>query len=202
MTNQKPTAEAVRVAHELFMIQLGHAEGRILFQCRCCSDYSREDEQNHTKTCTFYKVATALAARDAEIERLKAGGCARDQRLTQFCAEAVRLQGENQKQRVLLVEALRLVKAEKQGVLSIDRPYFDQKVKEFLSNPAVVELLKPQSVWVPTVQCNGAMACVTIPNRVTTLKFDTEAECQTWCDKRTDALWVPVEHKELLKGST
>lgn len=29
-----------------------------------------------------------------EIERLRAGGCARDQRTTQYCAEAVRLQAE------------------------------------------------------------------------------------------------------------
>ena len=29
-----------------------------------------------------------------EIERLRAGGCARDQKTTQYCAEAVRLQAE------------------------------------------------------------------------------------------------------------
>jgi septal ring factor EnvC (AmiA/AmiB activator) len=33
-------------------------------------------------------------AKDAEIARLKAGGCARDQSTTQFCAEAVALQAE------------------------------------------------------------------------------------------------------------
>jgi len=31
----------------------------------------------------------------AEIERLRAGGCARDQTTTQYCAEAVALQSEN-----------------------------------------------------------------------------------------------------------
>lgn len=37
-----------------------------------------------------------------EIERLSAGGCARDQRTTQYCAEAVRLGAENR----LLLEAI------------------------------------------------------------------------------------------------
>jgi cell division protein FtsB len=50
----------------------------------------------------FKASATALrslaAERDAlraEVERLKAGGCARDQGTTQFCAEAVALKAEN-----------------------------------------------------------------------------------------------------------
>lgn len=38
-----------------------------------------------------------LRKQDAEIERLKAGGCARDQRTTQFCGEAIKLQEENAK---------------------------------------------------------------------------------------------------------
>jgi hypothetical protein len=37
---------------------------------------------------------TAWEAAD-EIERLRAGGCARDQTTTQYCAEAVALQSEN-----------------------------------------------------------------------------------------------------------
>ncbi|NBW12826.1 MAG: hypothetical protein EBR82_32860 [Caulobacteraceae bacterium] len=36
-----------------------------------------------------------LTAANAEIARLKAGGCARDQRTTQFCAEVLKLQEEN-----------------------------------------------------------------------------------------------------------
>jgi hypothetical protein len=39
----------------------------------------------------------------AEVERLKAGGCARDQSTTQYCAEAVALQADNARLR----EALR-----------------------------------------------------------------------------------------------
>lgn len=35
----------------------------------------------------------------AEIERLRAGGCARDQTTTQYCAEAARLAAENEKLR-------------------------------------------------------------------------------------------------------
>jgi len=52
----------------------------------------------------FTERATALrylaAERDAlraEAERLKAGGCARGQSTTQFCAEAVALKAENAK---------------------------------------------------------------------------------------------------------
>jgi regulator of replication initiation timing len=40
----------------------------------------------------------------AEVERLKAGGCARGQSTTQFCAEAVALQAENARLRGLLEE--------------------------------------------------------------------------------------------------
>lgn len=48
-----------------------------------------------------------LTAAQAEIARLKAGGCARDQRTTQFCAEAVKLQEENAKlqERISRLEA-------------------------------------------------------------------------------------------------
>lgn len=49
-----------------------------------------------------------LAAANAEIARLKAGGCARDQRTTQFCAEAVdlaqKLDAANARIRVLISE--------------------------------------------------------------------------------------------------
>ena len=43
------------------------------------------------------ELADAYAKAQAEIARLKAGGCARDQRTTQFCAEAVAVQEENAK---------------------------------------------------------------------------------------------------------
>ena len=39
-----------------------------------------------------------------EIERLRAGGCARDQRTTQFCAEAVTLQREVEMLREMVAE--------------------------------------------------------------------------------------------------
>ena len=38
----------------------------------------------------------------AEVERLRAGGCARDQRTTQFCAEAVALEDEVKRLRMRL----------------------------------------------------------------------------------------------------
>lgn len=48
-----------------------------------------------------------LTAAQAEIARLKAGGCARDQRTTQFCGEAVKLQEENARlqERIARLEA-------------------------------------------------------------------------------------------------
>jgi len=59
--------------------------------------------------------ATALrslaAERDAlraEAERLKAGGCARGQSTTQFCAEAVALKAENARLREALEKLARL----------------------------------------------------------------------------------------------
>lgn len=39
-----------------------------------------------------------------EIERLRAGGCARDQKTTQFCAEAVTLQREIEMLREMVAE--------------------------------------------------------------------------------------------------
>jgi hypothetical protein len=55
------------------------------------------DEYLNTRPheCYAAEVARLTKERDesiAEIARLKAGGCARDQRTTQFCAEAVALQ--------------------------------------------------------------------------------------------------------------
>jgi hypothetical protein len=47
-----------------------------------------------------YKLRAEKA--EAEVARLKAGGCARDQRLTQYCAEAARLAEENAKLRTTL----------------------------------------------------------------------------------------------------
>ena len=43
------------------------------------------------------KLERELTAAQTEIARLKAGGCARNQRTTQFCAEALTLQEENAK---------------------------------------------------------------------------------------------------------
>ena len=42
-------------------------------------------------------IMQKFTAAQAEIARLKAGGCARNQRTTQFCAEALALQEENTK---------------------------------------------------------------------------------------------------------
>ena len=47
-----------------------------------------------------------LAQRGREIERLRAGGCARDQRATQYCAEATELARELERIKVALANAL------------------------------------------------------------------------------------------------
>jgi cell division protein FtsB len=43
-----------------------------------------------------------LTAAKAEIARLRAGGCARDQSTTQYCAEAAKLAAENERLRAAL----------------------------------------------------------------------------------------------------
>ena len=56
-------------------------------------DNNRRDQAHR---CVKAEVAQLTKERDeaiAEVARLKAGGCARDQRTTQWCAEAVGLQG-------------------------------------------------------------------------------------------------------------
>lgn len=58
-----------------------------------------------------------LTAAQAEIARLKAGGCSRNQRTTQFCAEAVKLQEENAK---LLERVRRLEVVMKNLVMELD----------------------------------------------------------------------------------
>ena len=67
--------------------------------------YNRKTIADHP----VYKRATMVSAWSddlmdaaAEINRLRAGGCARDQGTTQFCAEAVALQKENERLREAL----------------------------------------------------------------------------------------------------
>jgi hypothetical protein len=53
------------------------------------------NRDGQTPQCITAEVARLTKERDeaiAEVARLKAGGCARDQRTTQWCAEAVELQ--------------------------------------------------------------------------------------------------------------
>ena len=77
-------------------------------------DWTAEDEQTLTGLRAGAKLTAAAlrslaAERDAlraEVERLKAGGCARDQGTTQFCAEAVALQAENARMREAIKMAI------------------------------------------------------------------------------------------------
>ena len=47
-------------------------------------------------------LGAELAAAKAEIVRLRAGGCARDQGTTQYCAEAARMAADNGRLRAAL----------------------------------------------------------------------------------------------------
>lgn len=62
-------------------VEVGYCHQRYIPYGRLCHDAA-------TKIRYF---EAELAAANAEVARLQAGGCARDQRTTQFCAEAVEL---------------------------------------------------------------------------------------------------------------
>jgi hypothetical protein len=64
-----------------------------------------EEAELHRHQIEDVRLLSLAAERDAlqaEAERLKAGGCARDQGTTQFCAEAVTLKAENARLRSAL----------------------------------------------------------------------------------------------------
>jgi hypothetical protein len=63
-----------------------------------CGTFTDVNHHRHDQTalCSAAEGSRLTKERDealAEVARLKAGGCARDQRTTQWCAEAVALQG-------------------------------------------------------------------------------------------------------------
>ena len=84
------------------------------------SDHPRTDaEKPEQNGWLFYSLAQEeLTAAQAEIARLKAGGCARDQRTTQFCGEALKLQEENAR----LQERIRRFEAAGDAILWYFRP--------------------------------------------------------------------------------
>ena len=51
---------------------------------------------------TNAETRAAMTEAAAEIERLRAGGCARDQGTTQYCAEAAAMAAENERLRAAL----------------------------------------------------------------------------------------------------
>ena len=55
---------------------------------------SKPSTRTNKESDAILKLVAENSELRAEISRLKAGGCARDQRTTQFCAEAVELQKE------------------------------------------------------------------------------------------------------------
>lgn len=64
--------------------------------------FDYEMEQRDELRAALVKTTDERDDARAELARLRAGGCARDQRTTQFCAEAVALQRENERLRAEL----------------------------------------------------------------------------------------------------
>ena len=64
--------------------------------------YAQQFEDQHAPE----NITTTLREAADEIERLRAGGCARDQGTTQYCAEAAKLAAENEKLRAALRDCL------------------------------------------------------------------------------------------------
>ena len=60
--------------------------------------YAQQMEDQHAPM----NMTIVLREAAAEIERLRAGGCARDQGTTQYCAEAAALAKENERLRAAL----------------------------------------------------------------------------------------------------
>jgi hypothetical protein len=60
--------------------------------------YAQQFEDQHAPQ----NMTIALREAAKELDRLQAGGCARDQGLTQYCAEAARLATENERLRAMI----------------------------------------------------------------------------------------------------
>lgn len=77
--------------------------------------FDYEMEQRDELHAALVKTTDERDDARAELARLRAGGCARDQRTTQFCAEAVALQRENERLRAQVAklrEALAWIETE------------------------------------------------------------------------------------------
>jgi hypothetical protein len=66
-----------------------------------------------------------------EIERLRRGGCARDQKTTQYCAEAVRLQAERDEARreVCCLFESSIAYSVKTGMIGFANPEYESLLK-------------------------------------------------------------------------
>jgi hypothetical protein len=69
--------------------------------------YAQQFEDQHAPQ----NMTIALREAAKELDRLYAGGCARDQSTTQYCAEAARLAQENER----LTKALKLFECDCEG---------------------------------------------------------------------------------------
>jgi hypothetical protein len=82
--------------------------------------YAQQFEDQHAPQ----NMTIALREAARELDRLYAGGCARDQSTTQYCAEAARLAVENEQNRIDLEEYRRDVER-LTAALERDAVYFD-----------------------------------------------------------------------------
>jgi hypothetical protein len=88
-----PTCPFCGAAEDPRFLPKRHTDDAIAYCCGAVSDGGRALWRSDE--CHAAEVARLTRERDdalAEVARLKAGGCARNQRTTQFCAEAVALQ--------------------------------------------------------------------------------------------------------------
>lgn len=78
-----------------------------------------------------------------EIDRLRAGGCARDQKTTQYCAEAMRLQAEIEQ----LTREREAFKAQADDVVEIDIDDIERVIKAAKSFGKDSIKLSARDIW-------------------------------------------------------
>ena len=103
--------ERLRGLADLF--EAGDAPRHVVLHMRAAADeierlrFEISDKHNSVVflRSEITKLTEAFGIQNAEVTRLRAGGCARDQGTTQYCAEAAKLAADNERLRAALREA-------------------------------------------------------------------------------------------------